>query len=528
MFKKRKGMLAVLSAAVLMTTAACGGSDSGNEAATTSPGATGGAATAAPTTSAPVAIKIMGNYDQPEISETDAKFIQELEKKNNVKLTFEIPPSTGYVERVQLMLASGEYPDVVFFGNTSEKSFQNAVKDGILIPVNDYIKSAKNLEKFTYPASWDQLKINQDGKIYGIPRTSVVRNDGYWVRKDWLDNVGITIPANSEVTIAQFEDILVKFTKNDPDKNGKNDTYGYAGAYNGRKVLDPLLTGPFGLLGWQKAAGGAYEYMNPMYDKQSDAFKKALEFTTKMYKAGVYDPDSALNDGTKQRERFWRGLTGVYPGFAGHYAWHLTEVQKQNPKAELTFIHVQNEKGEVKGGNLATSPTGLWGFWAITKSAKNPQKIVELLDSWLSDELWPTVVDGYEGQDYALQNGEKVAINPAPKNYIRRNSMRRAYDAEFFITAGTPKDVESKIMPWLQKSLDTVIAGKDLGFQPEASKKPNFMDYQKVWDQTMMKIVVGEATVSEFDKLLDGWYKAGGEDYVKEMNEFIKKMEGSK
>lgn len=520
---KRKGMLTVIAGMMLVATA-CG--------TTEKPAGTNSAATADPVKSAEpaatVPIKIMANHEQPDISATDAKFIEQLEKKNNVKLTFEIPPSTGYLERQQLMLSSGDYPDVVFFQNTTDQAYLNAVRDGILVPVNDYLKNAPNLMKYTYQSSWDQLKANQDGKIYGIPRTSVVRNDGYWVRTDWLENVGIPIPANSEVTIQQFEDILKKFTFNDPDKNGKNDTYGYAGAYNARKVLEPILTGPFGVMGWQKASGGKYEYMNPMYDQNGTEFKKALEFSANLYKAGVLDPDSALNDGTKQRERFWRGLTGVYPGFAGHYTWHLPEIQKQAPKADLTFVHVKNEKGEVKGGNLATSPTGLWGFWGITKNAKNPQKVVNLLDSWLSDDLWPVVVDGYEGQDYTVDNGQKKAIVGPPKNFIRRNSMRRANDIGFFITTGTPKEVVDKITPWLKKSLETVVAGKDLGFVPDAAKKPNYMDYQKEWDQTTMKILMGEVPVAKFDELLNGWYKAGGEDYVKQMNDYIKKMESSK
>jgi putative aldouronate transport system substrate-binding protein len=522
---KRKGMLAAMAAMMLVSTACGSNSSDDTTGAAASPAA--GGKSAAP--AAPVPVKIMAKHDQPEISVTDAKFIEQLEKKLNVKLTYEIPPITGYTERLQLMLASGDYPDVVFFDNATDwTAYQNAVRDGLLIPVNDYLKKASNITKYTYQSSLDQLKVNQDGKIYGIPRTSVVRNDGYWVRKDWLDSVGLPVPANGEVTIEQFEEILKKFTFNDPDKNGKNDTYGYAGGYNSRKVLDPILTGPFGLMGWQKASGGKYEYMNPMYDQNGTAFKKALEYSSKLYKAGVFDPDSATNDGTKQRERFWRGLTGVYPGFAGHFTWHLTEIQKQNPKGDLTFVHVKNEQGEVKGGNLATSPTGLWGFWAITKNAKNPQLIVDMLDYWLSDELWPTVVDGYEGHDYTLSNGEKKAVSGPPKFYIRRNSMRRANDTAFFITTGTPKDVVDKVTPWLKKSVDTVVAGKDLGFQPDAAKKPNYMDYQKVWDQTTMKILMGEAPVTQFDELLNGWYKAGGEDYVKQMNDYIKKMESSK
>ncbi|MDF2921363.1 MAG: hypothetical protein K0R57_277 [Paenibacillaceae bacterium] len=508
---------------------ACGdGANNTDPAPSDSAKPSAGAAAASPTASAPVTLKIMANYDTPDISETDKKFVAQLEAHNNVKIQWEIPPVTGYKERVQLMLASGDYPDVVFFPGTSDASFQNALKDGIIIPVNDYLKTADYINKYTYQSEWDALKVNKDERIYGIPRTSVVRNDGFWVRKDWLDKLNISLPGDGKVTKDQFEDVLKQFTLNDPDGNGKKDTYGYAGVVNANKVFDPILTGAFGLVGWQKAAGGEYPYMNAMYDSSSTNFKDALAYTAKLYTGGYFDPDSATNDGTKQRERFWRGLTGVYPGFAGHYVWHLGELQKQNPQAELTYIWVKDDNGQVTSGNLAVGANGLWGFWGITKTAKNPQKAVDLLNSWLSDELWPIVTNGYEGTDYELKDGEKVSKANAPTNfYIRRNSMRRAYDPGFF-TAGNPKQVIEKISPWLTTALETVKTPMDAGFLPEAAKKPDYQDYQKVWSQTVMKIIMGKESVAKFDELLAGWYKNGGLDYVKQMNDFISKLNPGK
>lgn len=480
--------------------------------------------------SEPITIKIMANYNTPEQTESDKRFIAELEKINNVKLVFEVPPATGYNERLKLMLASNDYPDVVMFPDTSDQSFQNAIKDGIIKPVNEYVKNAQYLQKYTYKASWDQLRVKQDDKIYGIPRTSVVRNDAYYVRKDWLKNIGFTLPANGEITLAQFEEILNKFTNNDPDQNGKKDTYGYGGGYNpSNKMLEVIVPGAFGLTGWQATKGGEYPYINPMYDRKSDAFKKALEFSAKMYKNGYFDPDSATNDAAKQRERFVRGLTGVYPGFAGHYVGLNNDIKKNSPSAELAYVFVTNDQGKVEGGSLGASSTGLWGFWGITTAAKNPQKIVDVLNSWISDEMWEKTGDGYEGIDYTVKNGVKAAMEPAaPAAHFRRSSMRRSNDTSFFLSVGMSKEQLDLVVPWLEKSIATVVPAKDNAFVPDAAKKPNFLDYSKVWQQTTMKMIMGEEPVSKFDELLNGWYKNGGEDYMKQMNEYIKKMEGGK
>jgi putative aldouronate transport system substrate-binding protein len=518
MFKKR-WVLAVMASALLLTTAC--GTNNGNGGTQESSSASSGASTAP--SSDPVPLKIMGNYDKADLSATDKKVVEMLEQKTNTKITFEIPPMTGYAERLQLMLASGGYPDLVFFPSTTEPSFLNAVKEGIVVPVNDYVKNTENLQKYTYPSSWDALKIKQDDNIYGVPRTSVTRNDHFWVRKDWLDNLNITIPDNSEVTIEEFTEILRKFTNEDPDQNGKDDTYGLATFVNARKVLEPVMTNPFGLLGWQQTSSGSY--VNALYDKTGELYKKELAYTNQLFSEGLVDPDGAMNDSTLARERFWRGITGVFPGFAGHYSYHTEEMRKLNPDVELTYVFVKDAQGELKGGGYAT---GLWGFWAVTSAAKDPQKAVDFLNAYLSDEMWPIVSSGFEGFDYKVENGQKVALTDNHDSFVRRNTMRRAYDTEFFIQVGMDPSVTELMKPWLKKSVDTVVLSKDLGFIPEVSKTPVMMDYQKVWDQTVMRIILGDVPVSQFDELLAGWYNAGGEEYVTEMNEFIKKMESAK
>ena len=525
--KMKTALLLMLITVLVLVTAACGANE-GTNGDNKEPENSGEVASSTPPekseSDTPVNIKIMAKHSSPQLSDSDKKFVEAIENLNNVKLELEIPPATGYDERLQLMLASGEYPDLIFFSNTMDPSFRNAVKDNIIIPVNEYVKSAKNLNDYTYPASWDELKINLDDQIYGIPRTSVVRNDGYFVRKDWLDQIGFELPANSEVTIEQFEEILRKFTLEDPDNNGKNDTYGYGGGHNASKVLEVVTPGSFGLTGWQETANGEYPFMNPVYDSESAAFKDALAFTANLYTSGYFDPDAAINDGTQRKERFWRGLTGVTPDFAGNYITYLQEIQKNTPEAELAYLFVQDKEGKVKGGSLATSSTGLWGFWAITKNAKDPQKIVNMLDSWISDEMWTIAVEGYEGHDYNLVDGAKVSAKPAPTNFIRRNTMRRANDLNFFFPIDMNKEAKDLVSPWLEKAIATVVPAKDNAFKPAATKSPNYIDYQTLWDQTTMKIIMGVEPVAKFDELLEGWYTNGGQEYVKEMNDYISKL----
>ena len=113
------------------------------------------------------------------------------------------------------MLVSGEYPDVIMFQTQDSDSYKNALEGEVIIPLDEYLEKTPNLMKYTYDASWKALKSNTDGKIYGVPRTSVTRADGFWLRKDWLDKIGISIPENGEITIDEFTEIMRRFTTED-------------------------------------------------------------------------------------------------------------------------------------------------------------------------------------------------------------------------------------------------------------------------------------------------------------------------
>ncbi|SDE55376.1 putative aldouronate transport system substrate-binding protein [Paenibacillus sp. UNCCL117] len=466
-----------------------------------------------------VTIKIMANFSEANITPADKALFDKLKAALNVDLEWVVPPSTGYKEQLQLSLVSGDYADLVMFPSETDETFLNAVKEGIVIPVNPYLDQLKNIKQHTYDISWEALETNRDGKIYGVPRTSVARNDGFIIREDWLKNIGFKMPENREVTIDQFTEILRKFTFEDPDKNGKNDTYGFAGYLNGSKMIDPILSSQFGNLGWQKSTGGEFEYMTPMYDKNNTKiYKDVLAYTQMAFKEGLVDPDSPVIERSASIERFERGISGIRYEFSGNMTGSETRGKKINPNTDIEYIFIQDREGKLKGAAYGTATFGVWG---VTNKAKEPQRALEVLDWLLSDEGWNMVKYGVEGVEYNMVNGERQ-YNPDAKAPWRKNIVRRANDGDFFIPTNLPEKERQQIKRWVDRSIETVVFSLDKGYIPPAAKKPEYMDFKLIWDETITKIMIGELPVDEFDKLLAQWYKKGGEEYVKQMNEYIK------
>src|SRR5690606_31258638 len=124
----------LITCALTLELAACSsGNNIGNKRTSPSPSSSTAPPSIADTTAAPEApketvnIKIMGNFSSANLSETDKLLVASIEEATNTKIEFDIPPSTGYNERQQLMLTTGEYPDLVYFSSPSNASFLNAV-----------------------------------------------------------------------------------------------------------------------------------------------------------------------------------------------------------------------------------------------------------------------------------------------------------------------------------------------------------------------------------------------------------------
>lgn len=472
--------------------------------------------------SAPVPVKLFTSWTPAEMSPSDKAWSEAVEKATNTKISYEIPPAANYNERLNIMMAGGEYPDAILFGATTDKPYVNAVNDGIIIPVTKYVENSPNLKKYSYDMSWDALKVKGDNEIYGIPRTTIQRGDGFIVRQDWLDAVGFKVPADNLITIEQFTEILTKFTKNDPDKNGKADTFGWSASQEPDGTIVPIIDYAFGMRGWQKVAGDKYEFMDLQYSTVKDNYKKNLEYSAKLFKEGVIDPNFVTLKADAAKARLKQGVTGVRHEFAGWIPEYQTDASKINPAAKMTYISgVKDADGKFQRPSYGT---GIWGCWGVTKSAKKPETVVKIFDWLLSDEGWAVTKFGIEGVTYKKDGDKKVALPEFDNFKWGPASVRRNNDPEFFIKINMQEEYKEPVKKWIDIAIKGNVTSLDYGFRPAAADKPEFIDYGKQLSQVKAKIITGAAPSSDWDKALEGWYKAGGEEYVKQMNDYIKKM----
>jgi len=302
----------------------------------------------------------------------DNPYLKFIEDRNDVDIEIINEASAQYNQKASTIFASGELPDYVLVTTTLRTNFSIWAKEGLLVPLDEYIKNTKYLKVDMMPLSWEVSKI--DGKIFAIPMQRYDASPRMpFARKAWMEKLGRS-PADVK-TIDDWRNLLRDFTEKDPDGNGKKDTFGMTGT--------DTVTDEFPLYIFLDSFGAAKSkivegkvlpnYVLPEY-------REWLKFMNGLYKAGILDPEYLVNT----KEQYWEKIVSGRIGAFYHF-WSLQEYNGLKGKREdLVAMRPPAHRDGSAAGNINVMPVRHW--IAVTKKAKNPGKIVSLMDWVFSDE----------------------------------------------------------------------------------------------------------------------------------------------
>ncbi len=128
---------------------------------------------------------------------------------------------------------------------------------------------------------------------------------------------------------------------------------------------------------------------------------------------------------------------------------------------------------------------------------------------------------------YTIEDGEYLKTDSyLGTAAIGGQMVRRNSDPSFFISLNTPPEGRQEVEDLIGACVDHYTFTVDRGFRPSAADNPTFIDYETQMKAQISQIIVGDLPIDEWDSILDGWYAAGGEEYVKEMQDYIMSVEG--
>ncbi|WP_274649520.1 extracellular solute-binding protein [Paenibacillus humicola] len=371
----------------------------------------------------PLVLKGMANlYQQAPAKDSD--FWKSMEKEFNVDYSVDWVPADNYQQKLDLVLASGDLPDIMQVTSITAPSILKAVKAGafwdLTKELGDFSKYP-NFKKYTNQNAWVLSKVN--GENYFIPRTRGNLDSALFIRQDWLDKLHLKVPT----TLDEFEHVMKVIAHSDPDGNGKIDTIGmvpvpgyFAAAFGTR---DPVRDSSGGIIPMNLTSNYA-DYVQYMRD---------------LYADGAIPKEFALINGTQQQEMFTTGRSAAFVKNAWHKYDMEQELQKTQPGAKLTLIpYLKGPKGYAHIYDL-----GYFGGMAISKKVDEAKmkRILQFFNAMTDEKYYNFVNFGIEGVDYTMEDGFPKLTD------LGKKEVNSSFNAPFIFSTAEFAKVDSPLAP---------------------------------------------------------------------------------
>ncbi len=538
--KKSKKVLALALAAMMAVSAfaGCGGDTTTD--ATTTPAATTttksdsgktDTTTPAPTTTAgeaPYKMSILLPYGDHAHDELDLtiEFRNILQNYTNTDITWELYDSGSYYEKLTLKYASGELTTIMVTDQNAE--FMSACKYNTFWDVTDYLDLYDNLTVIP-----DSVRMNasQNGKLYGLPRSRNLGRNACSYRQDWADNLGL-----GEVkTIDDLYNMAVAFTNNDPDGNGKNDTYGFGlDAWAGQWDIMMPWFGVHNVWGFDEK--GDLEY----YAMQ-DEFKTALKAFRQWNSEGLINEGwESLGAGKAEKEIFRTNIAGIQVQVAdstrkSQEAMNGT-AEKPGAYPEARFTYFGAVEDGVHGYNVLPT-TGYAGYVAVTKAFAPTEddlmKCLQFLNDLNDAEMRNLIDFGLLGKDYFMTDAgyaQRYTTDEKTAMGISNSAYREGYNQ--MVPYWTNAEETAKLVG-LDPSLNSDIRNEEarIKLENEQYTIANYgagltsqtyvdkgTDLDAMIEQAILDFILGNIDETQLDVQLQTWKDAGGQAYIDEIN----------
>ncbi|CAM3222395.1 extracellular solute-binding protein [Paenibacillus lupini] len=453
-----------------------------------------------------------------------------------------------YRQKLGASIASGNIPDVVAVDAQQLRELSNA---GLIEDLTDvYEQYASSLTKRVLSEEGDGPfeTATIDGKLMGIPQTSSSIEDAdlLWIRTDWLNRLGLKPPT----TMQELLTISKAFTEDDPDHNGKDDTFGIAAT----KYLGDPVMGLVDLMAGYDAFPNIWiknQQGKLVYGGIQPEVKTALKVIQDMYRQGQIDPEFALKDGEKANKLIASGKIGMIYG--EQWASFLVQTSRDsNPNADWQAYPIVSATGDAAKVPLKFNTNT---YFVVKKGYEHPEAIVKLFNLHLEKNWGQTAeYEKYYNTTYAVWQLSPVTPSPTRKNL---EAFRQIEAANRSGNSNLMKD-EAK---YIKKRMDTYLSGKDSGESGWGWLKTygptgafSIIDQYEKNDQLLYESFVGAPTdtmidkqqilsdlrnetyfniilgrpINEFDRFVDNWYKMGGDKITDEVNQWYAKRESGK
>ena len=529
----KKRILSLALAAMMLVTlfTACSSASSSAPAASSAPASSGSASTSEATSggmdTSPITLSIMNRVPAEYIVENN-HVLDEIERITGVRLEVTAPPIANYTDRMQLAMASGDIPDIIYTWEM-DANYEKFANDGLIMPLDkEKLAQYPNLQANLNQDQWNRALVGgMDGEYYAIPRANAQSRWAVIVNQKWLDNLGLEAPT----TVDELYDVLVAFRDNDPNGNGQKDEIPYCVVgkdYPHRMFYDLLGSWGFGINGVMDS-DYAFSWLDiddagkVRFIGREDKFKNMVEFYNKLWTEGLVDKESYSQDQTQAAAKVNAGQVG-FVARAQNTQWMGAAAENyvqcpvlEGPYGDRALINVE-------------SNVQMTGVAVITTANKYPEATMRWLDYFYSEEGTVLCRLGIEGESYEVVDGKYQLLDNIKNNPDGLTLDQALGQWAIFPGGYLPQYITNEVdqsaaqLPETKAANDVV---RDYVVPFETVPRVKFTEEESIKlgtyaqdivnyaTENVVKFITGEKSLSEWDAYVAELNNMPVEDYIK-------------
>lgn len=445
-----------------------------------------------------------------------------LQERTNIH--FDITAANGAAEQdnFNLMIAAGDYCDILSAMNFYNTGLEGAVEEGIIQDLADVLP-----EKC--PTYWSYLSSNTNTLMQAytdsgyMPTICVITPEvgqevvGPVLRKDWLDEFGMEMPKT-------FDDLYAYLEKSLTDKGAIFEvptTDGLVGEFAYGLNLN------FGDIG----SPGAFVVKDGKVEASyaQEEFKDYLKFMNRLYEGGIisqdFFSDTAEDLSSKARMDFGLGTNSLVSVAANNTSDIMMNVTDENfEMAVMPYVSTDGKTENHVGPSSLTDTMKDNDPWAFSTECDDIEPLLEMVEYLFSDEGYLLTNYGVEGETYTLdENGE-----PQYTDLIINNPDGLSY---FFASYVYATNAASGFFPYINDMSKTFYDFNDNQWQVFEDLKGlsdcawNYPAYAKLTTEESARYSTLESDMSTYAESRILEFIIGSADIDAEFDGFVSELE---
>lgn len=431
-----KKIISMLVASIMVLTLVLSGcskpAETESSTATTNEGTTTSTDSDSTATETKEAITFTAFIGDPRQQPTkDNKIYKMIEEELGVKFEFEFLVG-DLDQKLGVMIAGGEFPDLVDGANSAEK----LINAEVLVPLQDYITEEKTPNLWKQYSQYMKKMESEDGNVYILPNYGVYTNDyiqtdyngpAFWLQKQML--VDMNFPEIR--TLDDYFNVIEEYKAANPEINGQPTVGFEVLTFDWRAFT--LKNAPAQLNGHPNDGGVIVDPTSGVAHLFANNSEEAKPYYSKLneaYNKGLIEADTFVQNYDEYLARLSTGrVLGMFD-----QGWQF-QTAKDSLVSQGLDQYTWVPFGITYDGTIEPYyrdrpvPNYNRGF-GVSIDCEDPEAYIQLAEQLLSDK-WQKILNwGFEGEDYTVDEDGMFYRTPEQRLNWEDTNWKLANKAE--------------------------------------------------------------------------------------------------